>query len=73
MTRFTDSPYEYLMTQKPYVGKEAGSGSVPQPPGSRCVSCPYRKEKPCIGVCIQNLLSETTNRRKGDKKYGKGA
>ena len=29
MTRFTDSPYEYLMTQKPYAGRERDSGPVP--------------------------------------------
>lgn len=65
MTRFTESPYEYMMTQKPYAGKEADSGPVAQLPESRCVSCPYGKGKPCIGVCIQKLLSETTDQRKG--------
>lgn len=65
MTRFTDSPYEYMMTQKPYVGKETDSEPVAQLSESRCVSCPYGKEKPCIGVCIQKLLSEKTDRRKG--------
>ena len=29
MTRFTDSPYEYLMTQRPYAGKEADAGPPP--------------------------------------------
>ena len=50
MTRFTDSPYEYLMTQRPYAGKEADAGPPPYPPESRCAGCPYGSGKPCIGV-----------------------
>lgn len=73
MTRFTDSPYEYLMTQKPYVGKEADAGPAPHPPGSRCAGCPYGKGRPCIGVCMKKLLSPVKKRREGDRKHGKDA
>lgn len=73
MTRFTDSPYEYLMTQKPCAGREADSGPPLHPPGSRCAGCPYGNGQPCIGVCIKKLLSTTKKRGKGDGKHGKDA
>ena len=71
MTRFTDSPYEYLMTQKPYVGKKAESGAVSYPPESPCAGCSYGKGRPCIGVCMKKLISQTKKQGKGDKKHGK--
>lgn len=73
MTRFTDSPYEYLMTQKPYAGGERDSGPVPYPPQSRCAGCPYGSGKPCIGVCMKKLLSQSKKSREGDEKHGKNA
>lgn len=71
MTRFTDSPYEYLMTQKPYVGKEMDAGAAPHPPGSRCAGCPYGKGQPCIGVCMKELFPASKKHGKGEKKHGK--
>lgn len=71
MTRFTDSPYEHLLTQKPYVGKKAGPGPVSYPPESPCAGCPYGRGQPCIGVCMKKLLSQTKGDRKGDGKHGK--
>lgn len=71
MTRFTDSPYEYLMTQKPHVGKKEDAGPAPCPPGSRCAGCPYGKERSCIGVCIKKLILSTKKRREGEREHGK--
>ena len=53
---FTDSPYEYMMTQKPTEGRR---GSTPSfyPPGHKCHGCPYGKDRPCLGVCIKDLGS----------------
>lgn len=73
MTRFTDSPYEYLMTQRPYAAKEADAGLPPYPPESRCAGCPYGSGKPCIGVCMKKLLSQSKKSREGDEKHGKNA
>ena len=71
MTRFTDSHYEYLMTQKPYVGKEVDAGPVPRPPGSRCAGCPYGKGQSCIGMCMKKLILPAKKRREGEREHGK--
>ena len=44
MTRFTDSPYEYLMTQRPYAGKEADAGPPPYPLHRRV----HERTAPCV-------------------------
>lgn len=71
MTRFTDSPYEYLMMQKPYAEKGAGPGQTPHPPGSECAGCPYGKGQPCIGVCMKKLIPAPKKRGKGGGERGK--
>ena len=71
MTLFTDSPYEYLMTQRPYAGKAADAGPPPYPPESRCAGCPYGSGKPCIGVCMKKLLSQSKKHGKGGAELGK--
>ncbi len=73
MMLFTDSPYEYLMTQKPYVGRKADAGPPPRPRESQCAGCPYGRAQPCIGVCMKKLLSPTKKGREGDRKHGKDA
>lgn len=71
MTLFTDSPYEYLMTQKPYAGKEADAGSPPHPPANQCAGCPYGKGRPCMGVCMKELLPASKKHGKGVAELGK--
>lgn len=54
MALFTDSPYEYLMTQKPTGGRRENAPS-PYPPGHECHGCPYGRDRPCLGACIKKL------------------
>lgn len=66
---FTDSPYEYMMTQKPDAGRRESTPSL-FPPGHRCYGCPYGKDRPCLGVCIKELgssLRGSTGKVKSDK------
>lgn len=60
--RFTDSPYEKIMTQIP-MGKRAADFSPPSfPPGHPCHGCPYGKGAPCIGVCLRKLMKRGAHR-----------
>lgn len=58
MTGFTDSPYEILMRQKPYVrhGQREENPSAHQ--WGKCNGCAYGRSHPCIGVCMKKLLGE---------------
>lgn len=71
MTRFTDSPYEYMMAQKPYAGRGAGAGQPPRPPGGRCAGCPYGRGRRCVGVCMKEILPAPKKRGKEGGKHGK--
>lgn len=53
MVRFTDSPYEYIMVQKP----DAGRVRETVPPGHKCHGCPYGRGRPCVGICMKDLCS----------------
>lgn len=55
MAGFTESPYEYMMQQKPEPAKPPVGGRPQYPPGHRCHGCPYGRERPCIGVCMKVL------------------
>lgn len=62
MVHFTNSPFEYMMTQKPrqiHENKTAHDFSKKQ-----CIDCPYGRNRPCIGVCMKELLTK----RKGKKQ-----
>lgn len=61
MSQFTDSPYERLMKQVP----EAGKGTEKRR-DDKCQGCPYGRGRPCVGICMAQLL----NRRKSGKKKG---
>ena len=58
---FTDSPYEYMMLQRPYSSGKAADTQAAFPEGHPCGGCPYGKGSPCIGVCMEELL----HRRRG--------
>lgn len=55
MPKFTDSPYEVMMKQKPYSGRPPEV----EPPlflsGDKCNGCPYGQAKPCMGICLKDL------------------
>ena len=52
--RFTDSPYERLMTQVPSVRREV-HGPPAHPSGHLCHGCPYGRDSPCLGICYRKL------------------
>lgn len=51
MPQFTDSPYERLMKQAP----EAEKGKRKKQ-DDKCRGCPYGRGRPCIGICMVQLL-----------------
>ena len=53
--RFTDSPYELMMSQKPDERRE------PEPPaqfpkGHPCYGCSFLRGSPCMGICYRKLM-----------------
>lgn len=64
MTRFTESPYEYMMTQKPGVGLLQETEAQNYPSKNLCETCPYGRGKPCVSVCMKKLLSVTGKERR---------
>ena len=64
MTRFTDSPYEPMMTRRPEGGK-AASRPPSLSPGHPCYGCGnYRPGQPCVGFCHKELTAWLRERRK---------
>lgn len=59
--RFTDSPYELMMSQKPDESKEPEQ-PAPLPEGHPCAGCLYGRGSPCLGICYRKLL------KRSDKK-----
>ena len=57
MGHFTDSPYEYMMMEKPAGNARPPQreGGIPYPAGPKCRGCPYGRERPCLGACIREL------------------
>lgn len=54
--RFTDSPYELMMKQKP-AGQRAAVNPPPVfPPDHPCHGCPYSRNGPCLGICYRKLM-----------------
>ena len=53
--RFTDSPYERLMTQVPSERREVHGPPV-RPPRHPCHGCPYGRDGPCLGICYRKLM-----------------
>ena len=61
MTRFTDSPYERMMTQRP-AGQAKAPASPARPPGHPCHGCPYSRDTPCLGICYRELMKRSDKR-----------
>ncbi len=58
MTRFTNSPYERMMTHRPEGGKET-SRPPSLSPGHPCYGCGnYNPTQPCVGFCHRQLVSK---------------
>ena len=61
MTRFTDSPYERMMTRRPEGGKE--TSRPPSLPHSHpCYGC-GNYGSPCVGVCHREMSRWLKERR----------
>ena len=48
--RFTDSPYELMMSQKPTERQEP-EAPAQLPENHPCYGCSYGRGSPCIGIC----------------------
>ena len=53
MTRFTDSPYERMMTRRPEGGKET-SRPPSLPKSHPCYGC-GNYGQPCVGICHREM------------------
>ncbi|MEE1173094.1 MAG: hypothetical protein U0K87_12145 [Ruminococcus sp.] len=62
MTRFTDSPFERMMMQKPCGGMTSHHKPA-LPKNHPCYGCPY-VEQGCMGVCYRDLMAQINGRRK---------
>lgn len=58
MTRFTNSPYEKIMTQVPRGRKETSCPSLPE--NHECYGC-GNYGSPCVGFCHRELLKNHTS------------
>lgn len=63
MARFTDSPYEYMMAQKPSTRQDRGTGQNPSQL-DKCRGCPYGRDRPCVGICMKDLMSGMGRKRR---------
>ncbi|MCR1839852.1 MULTISPECIES: hypothetical protein [Lachnospiraceae] len=61
MTRFTDSPYERMMTRRPEGGKKT-SRPPSLPPSHPCYGC-GNYGSPCVGVCHREMSRWLKERR----------
>ena len=68
MTRFTDSPYERMMTRRPKGGKETSRPSS-LPPSHHCYGC-GNYGQPCVGFCHRQLTAWLRERRNKNHETG---
>lgn len=61
MTRFTDSPFERMMTQKP-EGRKKTSRPPSLPKSHPCCGC-GNYGRPCVGFCHRELEKQLKERR----------
>lgn len=72
MTRFTDSPFEYMMTQKPQRGRLSNVEPPPLPPAHPCYGCGYSNGRPCVGFCMKEIQNSRCKPvEKGEKQLDK--
>lgn len=58
MTRFTNSLYERMMTQKPQMGRLSEMDPPRFRPSYKCHGCPYGRDRPCIGLCLKDIQAK---------------
>ena len=63
MGRFTDSPYEYMMTEQPSSGQARETGTAPVL-SDKCQGCPYGRARPCVGFCLKDLMADIAKKRR---------
>ena len=63
MTRFTDSPYEKMMTNVPQRKAETPCAKT-LPPNHPCYGCGNYTGKPCVGLCTKEMNAWLNERRK---------
>ena len=63
MTRFTDSPYERMMTRRPEGGKDT-SRPLSLPQSHPCYGC-GNYGSPCVGICT---VRWNAGSKKGNEK-----
>ena len=68
MTRFTDSPYERMMTRRPESGKDT-SRPLSLPKSHPCYGC-GNYGQPCVGVCHREMERWLKKRRKTNHEAG---
>ena len=64
MTRFTDSPYEKIMTEIPRGRKGTSCPSLPE--NHECYGC-GNYGGPCVGFCHRELLKNRTSDQKEER------
>lgn len=63
MTRFTDSPFEQMMTKKPEGGGKNSRPSSVLPKDHPCYGCGNAGQT-CVGICQKQLNQYLLERRK---------
>ena len=63
MTRFTDSPFEKMMTQKP-TGRAEKPCPSSLPHDHPCYGCGNYDGSPCVGLCAKKMNTWLKERRK---------
>lgn len=63
MGRFTDSPYEYMMTEQPSSGQARETRTAPVL-SDKCQGCPYGRARPCVGFCLKDLMADIGKKRR---------
>jgi hypothetical protein len=61
MMQFTDSPMEWMMTQKPKQRREETPPTLSS--DHPCYRCGYRKDSCCVGVCYREMFTSSKERR----------
>jgi len=66
--RFTNSPYEKMMQEKPRYPITIPNGRPA--PNSQCHDCPYRNGSICVGMCYREMIRGWKQNRANGRTYG---
>jgi len=70
MTRFTDSPYEYMMSQKPHAERTQEKAPQAHATDNKCEGCAYGQGRRCVGICMKDLIA--SSKKRGITEHGTG-